>query len=761
MKAILTFIAFFFCANYIFSTTVGTVKGIVSDDITSLPIEGATIIVDGFKAITNAKGAFEIPQIPVGKYNIMTDKTGYLSQATPLSIEPNRTENIRISLKFNTLTLPEALIKADRAKSAASSVVLNALDFKLRPLNSAQDMLRNVAGLFTAQHAGGGKAEQIFLRGFDCDHGTDVAGFVDGIPVNMPTHGHGQGYLDLHFLLPEVVKNVEVYKGTYFAELGDFATAGAIKFKTVDRLEKNFVEVAVGSVPSKRSFANSRVVAGYQLPFLPQNKISSYIASEYIYSPSYFDISQNFKRFNLTSKTIFELNEKSNLKLLLTHFNSSWDASGQVPERGVESGLINRFGSIDNTEGGQTERQNMSLSYAYLNQNQSFESQFYVSKYKFNLYSNFTFFKDDSINGDQINQQDDRWIYGFNTKYVLNSDKNKLTLGGGFRFDDVENKLDHTLARNYLNGISHAHAREAATNVYVKDEYEILPKLTAELGVRFNYYNFDVQDLIASDSIYENYSNKNYQTQLAPKFNLTYSFSKDYKLFLNAGKGFHSNDARAVVQDKSTNHQLPTAWGGEIGLQIRPLSNLMFSAAFWGLELENELVFVGDDGTTENNGASRRIGIDLGVRASLKDWLFFDADLNLAKGRLLLQSFGEAMPNNYHIALAPTLTSTGGLTVRLPCGIEGSFRYRHISDRPANEDNSTIALGYTVADLSCFYKKSNYRVGFNIENLFNVKWNEAQFDTESRLKNETETVKELHFTPGTPFMAKAIFSVYF
>ncbi len=755
---ILLFLSFF--SQSLFANLYGSLKGTINDDLTHRPIAGATIIIQNLTVETDAYGVFEIMQLPIGKYNAIVEKAGYQLKIIPLSIQPNQTEKMSILLKINALDLPEILIKADRASSAASSLFLNTLDFQLRNINSAQDMLRIVPGLVTAQHAGGGKAEQIFLRGFDADHGTDVAAFVDGIPVNMPSHGHGQGYLDMHFLIPEMVKKVDVYKGTYFADLGDFATAGAVKFKTIDVLDKNLVQLEVGSVPSQREFSNSRGLLMYQLP-ISNNNISSYVASEYIFAPSYFDASQNFKRFNLMSKSKFNLSEKTALTLLASQFTSSWDASGQLPSRITEGGTISRFGAIDNKEGGKTSRQNISLTHTYITENQSLESQFYFSKYDFNLFSNFTFFKNDTLNGDMIQQSDDRSILGVNTKYVFNKAKNKVTLGGGLRYDALENSLAKAPNRQFENDISRADIKESALNIYVKDEYELTPKLKAELGLRFNYFNFNVTDKMPSDIHYENYTGKNHQTQIAPKFNLTYSLSDKYKLFFNTGKGFHSNDARAVVQDRTGQNRLPTAWGGEIGFQAIPHPKVVFSAALWGLTLDNELVFIGDEGTTEDAGASRRVGLDMSLRATLTPWLYFDGDVNFSKGRLVETPFGKILETDNLIPLAPNMTSTGGLSWRFTQGIEGALRYRYIGDRAANESNTVIAKGYNVVDFNCFYKKAKYRVGLNIENLLNVSWNEAQFDTESRLRNESVPVSELHFTPGTPFSAKVVLGFYF
>jgi len=745
--------------NLFASTVVGGLSGLIFDDATNTPLNGVNVSIDNIKLVNDSLGNFTFPAIEIGQHTVVVEKMGYLTQRVSINIEANTVKTLRIYLKYNALKLSEVLIKSDRATSAATSSVLKEIDFQLRPVNSAQDMLRNVPGLFTAQHAGGGKAEQIFIRGFDCDHGTDFAGYLDGIPINMPSHGHGQGYLDMHFLIPETVKDIEVYKGPYFAELGDFATAGAVKFKTLDRLEKNTVQFEVGTAPTQRAFSHSRVMVNYQLP-INNDKISSYIAVEDIFAPSYFDASQNFKRFSIMSKTKLELTDHSSLSLLLTHFNSSWDASGQIPQRSIDDGTLERFGSIDNSEGGHTSRQNASLTYNYFDKNQSFKLQAYASKYDFSLYSDFTFFLNDPINGDEINQQDHRYVSGVNSEYSINAGNSKFSIGGGYRYDDIHNQLDHVAKRQFLDEAGLGHVAESNTNIYVKEVYQLAPKFRAEVGLRFNYLNYDVQDLLPSDSMHQNYSNTNYQFQVAPKVNLTYSLNEKDRLFLNFGRGFHSNDARAVVQDFG-NHRLPDLFGGEIGVLLHPFKNTIVSAALWGMELENELVFNSDDATTVNNGSSRRLGIDVGVRSTLTPWLFLDLDVNVTRGRLVDKVFGNVLTENYFIPLAPSLSSTGGLTFHFPSGIEGSVRYRHLNDRPAIEDNSVNAIGYTLMDLNLFYKTPKYRVGFNVENALNVKWNEAEFATESRLKNETTSTNELHFTPGTPFTLKAIFSYYF
>lgn len=737
----------------------GNLRGIVREVQSNQPIEGVSIMVDKttFAGLTGKDGHFEIKQVPIGKYNLIIGKDGFSSKVIQVTISDEDDIQLDIFLSLLTVTIPEFLVKADRSVSAASSQVLNALDFNLRPRNSAQDMLRLVPGLFIAQHAGGGKAEQVFVRGFDCDHGTDIAGFMDGIPVNMPSHGHGQGYMDFHFIIPELVKNMEVYKGPYFAKFGDFATGAAVQFNTIDVLDQNIFQMEVGSTPTERTFSSTRGLLMYQIP-LNSSQINSYLAAEMLYAPGYFQKNQQFLRTNIFSKTTFKINYNSTLSLLLSGFGSSWNASGQVPDRAVQNGLISRFGSIDPSEGGTTQRDNFSIRYKYFDDNGQFETQFYQVNYRFKLFSNFTFFLEDPVRGDGIEQDDNRKITGLNTRYThfghLSGLDNKVVIGGQFRSDEIENQLWHQALRERLEPRAHSKIHQKSMSLFATDEVHLTEQLRIELGLRADYFIFDVEDQLPSDSIRSNYSGYNYQTLFSPKLNLIYEATDHFRVFLNSGRGFHSNDARSVVQDK-TAHRLPSAWGAEIGAQLS-LGKAVFSGALWGMELENELAYVGDDGTTEDKGASRRYGIDLEARVQLSSWLYFDMDLNLAKSVLLQKLFGEQLGADYYVPLSPQLTSTGGVTFRLPSHWQGSLRYRYLASRPANESNTVRTKGYIVADLSINYEYKRIRFGINVENLLNAKWNEAQFDTTSRLLNEPDPVDELHYTPGTPLAVKFV-----
>ena len=742
----------------------GSLEGTVTDNITNMPIEGLSVMMeeDHLSTITDGNGHYAFSDIPLKMYTITFSKENYLTRQMKVNISEEGTTVVSISISPSIISLPDLVVKGDAPVSAASSQVLNIVDFQLRPKNSAQDMLRLVPGLFIAQHAGGGKAEQIFVRGFDCDHGTDVATYVDGIPVNMPSHGHGQGYADLHFLIPEVVQHMDIAKGPYFAQNGDFSTGATVRFNTLEELEENTFSTDFTTAPSQRGFSGSRALLMMQLPFQSAD-VNSYIAGDMVYNPSYFDAKQQFHRMSLFNKNSFRLSDKTVARLSFSGFGSSWNASGQVPVRAVENGLIGRFGAMDTLEGGNTFRSNLNMELDSKIGNSVFHSQIYFCNYHFNLFSNFTFYLNDPVNGDMIEQTDDRVIGGYNGTLSIPGNLGilpvKTTMGFGVRADRTNVMLWQAPGRKRLSATANAMVFESNVNGWIKEEINFTPALKAELGLRIDYFTFDVNDLIPLDSMHRNISGYNYQTLVQPKLNLVYSPSGNVHFFFNSGVGYHSNDARAVVQDL-TNHRLPLAVGGEAGTQVRA-GSLIFSMALWTIQLENELVYIGDEGTTEDNGPSSRMGIDFSARYQVLKWLFVDVDVNYAKGFLVSDFLGDKLQEDNLIPLAPKITSTGGLTIVKPRGWEGALRYRFMGDRPANESNTVTAKGYVVADVAAGYRWEHFRIGLNIENLTNTEWNEAQFDTTSRLFDEPAPVSELHFTPGTPLAIKGCFSVYF
>ncbi|RYY20733.1 MAG: TonB-dependent receptor [Cytophagaceae bacterium] len=617
-----------------------------------------------------------------------------------------------------------------------------------------------VPGLFIAQHAGGGKAEQIFVRGFDADHGTDFAVSIDGLPVNMVSHAHGQGYADFHFVIPETVEQLKVYKGPYTARFGDFATAGAGEFTTKTSLGRSQVKLEVGRFDTRRALVLLDLLGAHHL--FSKRPESAYVAAEYNFTNAYFDNPQHFKRFNGLAKYTGQLTERTSLTLLGSHFTSSWDASGQVPDRAVREGLISRFGSLDPSEGGHTNRTNASVVLTTaLPHAAVLRQQVYYTRYNFSLFSNFTFFKNDPTNGDEINQTDQRNLYGYTGTYDRDDHLGRLplhtVLGLGTRLDAAALGLRHAAQRRLLDPVSVGRLREQNVNAYLDETLELTDRLTVNAALRADLFSFQFRGQRA-DSVagFGPLTGRVVRGRVSPKLNFYYQLSPAVQLFVRSGLGFHSNDARGVVQGTGSFHALPRAAGAEVGSTCKPVPSLVVNAALWTLHLQDELVYSGDEGTTESAGPTQRFGVDVSGRYQVTARLFLDADVNYSHGRLV-----DAPAGANYIPLAPTFTSIGGLTLKNPRGLSASLRYRHIDSRPAQEDNAIRARGYFLLDAVASYTQPRFQLGASAENLLNVEWNEAQFATDSRLRGEAAAVNELNFTPGTPFFVKLNASVFF
>lgn len=725
-----------FIASFISFSVFGQgITGTILDN-TNAPISDAYIYSASKDKHSHSDelGKFKLPTIQSGD-TIVVSYLGFETFSRIIEASDIGKE-ITIKLQQETLDLEQVSI----SNSIKALNTISSIDLKVTPVNSSQDVLRRVPGLFIGQHAGGGKAEQIFLRGFDIDHGTDISITVDGMPVNMVSHAHGQGYSDLHFLIPETIQNIDFGKGPYYANEGNFTTAGYVNFKTLDRLEKSSVGLEFGQ------FNTFRMVGLFDL-LGQQEKNNAYVASEYISSDGPFDSPQNFQRINLMGKYSTNLNNGNRLSFLVSRFQSSWNASGQIPQRLVDNGTISRFGAVDDTEGGNTSRTNVAISHTKLIDKGLFlKSNAYFTQYDFELFSNFTFFLEDRENGDQIRQFEDRKVYGLNSTLYQNLGLPGFDLemqyGIGFRFDDVnDNELARTANRKTtLEQLALGNVEETNFHGFINAELDF-DEWLINAGLRLDVFEFDYVDLLSTT-----YSNRtSNEAIVTPKLNIIYNPSAQLQFFLKSGIGFHSNDTRVVVTNSAENI-LPAAYGADLGLVWKPAPRLWVSPALWYLFLEQEFVYVGDAAIVEPSGKTQRQGVELSIRYQLNKYLFLDADLNYTNARATEEEEGSD-----RIPLAPELTSVGGLSFRHPSGLNAGLRYRYIRDRPANEDNSIIAEGYFITDFNINYTFSNVTVGINIENLFDQDWNEAQFATESQLLNEVNSVEELHFTPGTPF----------
>ncbi|MEM1128596.1 MAG: TonB-dependent receptor [Bacteroidota bacterium] len=755
------------------------IQGVVINGETNEALPGATIYLEGttLGAASGLDGRFSLLRVDPGTYTLVASLVGYETQRETVTVTRGATVEVSFTLVPQPIRLDEVLTLADRPYSAASSVAIRQFDLLTRPARSAQDLLQITPGLIIAQHAGGGKAEQIFMRGFDADHGTDVYLAVDGMPVNMVSHGHGQGYADLHFVIPETIQQIDVQKGPYAAQYGNLATAGAVEMTTKNHLEHNLIRLEGGA------FDTRSVTTLLQVPLPNTDHQGAYLAGQFYDTDGPVESAQGFQRFNLFGKFHTHMSDNTQLSLSASGFSSAWDASGQIPQRAVDQGLITRFGSVDDLEGGSTGRQNLNLTYRATSPTGAFELQTYATRYTFKLFSNFTFFLEDPAAGDMIEQTDNRNLFGVNGTYrfahTLGGASASTSLGGGVRADDATVGLWKSPDRVREEVLVDADVVERNLFLWGEQEVILSPRLRLKLGLRGDYFTFDVNDRLDGDTTatLPHASGYGQQAILSPKASVVVTPVDGLDVFFNAGSGFHSNDARNVVigervrdlarvmerqgmSDEEIDADLaarnfdptqrrvdtlPRAIGAEVGLRTLLLDRLTVAGAAWWLDLEREYVYVGDGGFTELSGQSRRYGLDLEARLTLTSWLTADADVNLSRG-----FFPDEPDGADEIPLAPRVTSTGGFTVLRPNGLEGSLRFVHIGDRPANEDNSVTAEGFTVFNLFAAYPVGDFKVSLTVENLFDVAWNEAQFDTESQLPGELAPVSELHFTPGNP-----------
>jgi outer membrane receptor protein involved in Fe transport len=660
-----------------------------------------------------------------------------------------------------------ASARVARPERSASSYTLERKDLPRGAHVMAADLARSVPGMFVVQHAGGGKANQYFLRGFDADHGTDIALSVDGVPVNMVSHGHGQGYADLNWIIPELIDTVDVRKGTYDPRYGDFATAGAIDFQTGRELPQNQVKVEGGMFHSYRALA----LVGSEWGELELTG-----AAEVLGTDGPFERSEDLKRINLFARAAGKLRE-GELSLTLTGYLSGWNASGQIPERAVNAGTLGRFGYIDPYEGGQSTRHNAYLRYKTDPEAaQRWDVLAYASLYSFSLYSDFTFFRDDPSQGDMIHQRDDRALEGFKLRYErdqkLGAIDSSWRFGVELRHDKIANGLERAPKREASTQRVDASIGESAASAYLESEIAWLRWLRTNIGVRGDAFGFAVRDgLEDRTTLGTRTSGDQLATRVSPKASLTVSPISWLSLYANYGLGFHSNDARGVVRGVTP---LTRADGYEAGFSLRMLERIKLRLALFRIDLNSELVWVGDEGTTEASGRTRRQGLETDLHVDVLPWLWADVALTLSSAK-----FRDEPRSANKVPLAPRQLLTGRLTALHPRGPFARLSLFYIGERAANQDGSILADGFTKLDLSAGYHHERFELALALENVLNTQWRESQFATVSRLPSETSAAScqngsqpvvtngsfvgcdDLHFTPGAPIALRASASLYF
>jgi len=624
---------------------------------------------------------------------------------------------------------------------SASQGAITARQLDTRPVMRAGEVLETVPGVVISQHSGEGKANQYYLRGFNLDHGTDFSTTVAGLPVNMPTHGHGHGYSDLNFLIPELVSGVQFSKGPYFAEHGDFATAGAATINYANSLARPIVRLAGGGQGYARALAAASRPAGRGVVLG---------ALEVMHNDGPWLRQDDFRKVNGVVR--YSHGDALNgFAATAMGYRGTWNSTDQIPRRAVDDGSLDRFGTIDTSDGGDSYRYSGSVDWQRTRNNASTKVTAFGLGYDMNLFSNFTYFLDDPENGDQFHQADHRYVYGAKVshrrvgQWAGRPVQNTVALQ--VRHDQIANVgLYHTVRREPLETIREDAVRQTSVGAYAQNDTAWTPWLRTLAGLRWDGYRFGVT---AHDP---RNSGTAHAGLVSPKGGVVIGPFDGTEFYANAGLGFHSNDARGatITVDPATGDPasrvtpLARATGAEVGFRSVRIPRLQTSLSLWMLNLDSELVFIGDAGTTEAGRPSHRYGVEWANYYTPRPWLVFDADVSVSRAH-----FTDDDPAGDFVPGAVNTVVAAGVTLDHVKNVFGSVRLRYFGPRPLVEDDSIRSRATRIVNLEAGYRlHRTVRLAVDVFNLFDARHSDIDYFYTSRLPGEpAEGVDDLHFHP--------------
>ena len=657
-----------------------------------------------------------------------------LSMFVPIWIEAAGVPALReVTIHANSKKL---IGVADSANEG--TVVKHQLD--LRSVNRPGELLETVPGLVVTQHSGEGKANQFFLRGFNLDHGTDLRVTVDGMLVNQRSHGHGQGWTDLNFIIPELLGSLQYSKGPYYSNQGDFASAGAVALNYLDKLPRGIANYGIGQQGFMRGMvAKSHEIGGGNVLY----------AVELLTKDGPWVKHEDFKKFNAVLRYSRDWGA-TKFNVTAMGYGGNWNATDQIPQRGVVSGFVPRLGAIDPSDGGESHRFSLSGALQHTGRLGMTQLNFYTLHSNLALFSNFTYFLDNPVNGDQFSQIDKRFQSAFNVNHVW---VNKVagfevenTIGVQFQNDVIDNGLLGTKDRQTLSTTRRDHINQNSVGIYYQNSIQWLEKFRSVAGIRSDYYWFDVNSSLVANS------GNRYDSITNPKLSLILGPWAETEFYFNYGSGFHSNDARgttSTIDPKSGEsidpvNPLVRSTGYEVGVRTAIVPGLQGSVALFRLDMDSELLFVGDAGTTEASRPSKREGIEVSAFYMPTNWLTVDVDYALARAR-----FSDFDPSGDHIPGA--IRGVGKLAVIVDNvgPIFGSMQLRYFGKRSLIEDDS-VRSNHTIT----LNGQIGYRIGKNLQmvlqgfNLLNSHDHAIDYYYTSRLPAEpTAGVSDVHFHP--------------
>ncbi len=627
--------------------------------------------------------------------------------------------------------------------SSASQGIVGATELAARPFLRRGELLEVIPGVVITQHSGNGKANQYFLRGFNLDHGTDFSLTVDGLPVNLRSHAHGQGYADLNFLIPEVVQQVDYNKGPFYAEVGDFSAAGAAQFRQMDTISRPFVKLGLG----ENHFARF-VAGGSQM----RDKGVLTGAIEVSHDDGPWLLKENGNRFNGYVRQVWR-SSTADYRLTGMAYRGEWRSTDQIALRAVEAGALDRFGNIDPTDGGESERTSLAFDATWRGASATTQLNTYALFYRLNLFSNFTYFLDDPVNGDQFNQRDGRWVVGGALQRTWTTTdgiaRGETTLGLQGRMDLIgELGLHRTFRRARLSTVRDDEVNEGSLGLFTRHETRWTDWLRSTAGVRVDGYRFKVESDAPQNS------GSKLAEIVSPKLTLSLGPWEKTEVYLNAGFGFHSNDARGTTirvdpadgapVDRVT--PLARSRGAEIGVRTAAWSGLVTTVSAWALDLDSELVFVGDAGGTEATGRTRRYGVELANFYRVAPWCAFDADIAFTHAR-----YRDDAGGGTRIANSITTVVTGGVALGRGEGWFGGARVRYYGPQPLIEDNSVRAPSSLTHNADIGWRSRGWQVSLDLLNLFDRQNYDIAYFYPSRLRGEAAGgLDDIHFHPAEP-----------
>lgn len=682
-------------------------------------------------------------------------------EPTEQSKKPKQSKNAKKPDKTEELEAIEVM-EYGRSKDligiadSASQGHVGQEQLKYRPISRPGEILETVPGLIASQHSGEGKASQYYLRGFNLDHGTDFLTQIDGVPVNLTSHGHGQGWTDTNFLIPELIQTINYQKGNYYAENGDFSSAGAANIEYFKTLPDNMVKFTGGMFDYYRGVAiGSHKLGDGNLLY----------AGETVNNGGPWTVSNDYQKFNGVLRYSEEDGE-TGWDVTAMAYKADWNATDQIPKRAVTSGQIDRFGNIDPTDGGAMERYSLTSEWHRQTGNSVTKLMAYGLYSNLNLFSNFTYFLNDPVNGDQFNQPDKRWQTGLKGSHTiyhrLAGADSESTIGLQIRNDTIDNGLFLTKARQRLSTVRQDNVWVTSVSPYAENKTRWTNWLRTNLGVRFDGFRFNV----ANSNIAAN-NGERYDGLVSPKLGIILGPWADTEFYLNGGLGFHSNDGRGVNTriDPSSGNAVQSAaplvrtYGSEAGVRTTWIKDLQSTLSVWWLDIDSELLFTGDAGTTEPSRPSRRYGVEFANYYSPTDWLTLDADMSFSKSRYQ----GDAPEGNYIPGSIETVIATGA-TFHDFYGFFGGPRLRYFGPRSLTEDNSVRSKQTMMLSAMLGYEfNKSWTVQAEMFNLLNRKDSAIDYYYASRLASEPagSSVDDIHFHPVEPINFRISLSVKF